>query len=133
VMIMGIVLPPTIEDSDCQSCEEGKVIEIMPEGHPNLEIEQTILSENQMTIFPNPFTNNFKVTYNFETKGDYLLHVYDVKGQLLFAKSYQLSEGEQTLDLDLSTQTLKEGMYIIQISDNADRILATNKVFRGEV
>jgi len=129
-MIMGIVIAyDELEQAPiCETkIEEEPVIEISPDVQA-----KNIPTEKQMTIYPNPFVDDFKVAYEFEAKGDYLFHLYDTNGRLLFAKSYQLSKGIQTVQLDVATQNLVDGVYILQISDKKDRILATKKVYKGQ-
>lgn len=129
-MIMGIVIAyDELEQAPvCETkIEEESVIEIAPDVQA-----KNVPTEKQMTIYPNPFVDDFKVAYEFEAKGDYLFHLYDTNGRLLFAKSYQLSKGTQTVQLDVATQNLVDGVYILQISDKKDRILATKKVYKGQ-
>ena len=118
--------------------EEGTFCEVesvpVEEIAPDVDLLETkgIATDIQMTIFPNPFIDNIQVNYDFEEQGDYLFHLYDNNGRLLFAKTYNLSKGKQAVDLDMATQHLLDGMYILQISDKQDRILATKKVLKGQ-
>ena len=100
---------------------------------PELEIieAEKIPEIPEVKIFPNPFITNLNVTYDYDAKGDYLFHVYDMKGRLLFARTYNLGKGKQTVNLDMANQRLLDGMYILQISDKQDRILTTKKVLKG--
>lgn len=124
-MIMGIMI-----------MEEAPICEVTPvpveEISPNAPTKKGFSENKQMTIFPNPFVEDIRVSYDFEETGDYLFHVYDSNGRLLFAKTFYLLKGEQAVDLDMATQDLVNGAYILQISDNKDRILATKKVFKGQ-
>lgn len=129
-MIMGIV---AYHPGEVAPICETKVEETdnLIEINPDLQAKG-IPAENQMTIYPNPFVEDFKVEYKFATKGDYLFHLYDTNGRLLFAKLYHLAKGKQTVELDIATQKLVDGVYILQISDERDMILATKKVFKGQ-
>ncbi|MFK7981467.1 MAG: carboxypeptidase-like regulatory domain-containing protein [Saprospiraceae bacterium] len=130
-LIMGIMIAQDFEEAPtCGTDEIITVEEDLPEITPSIEKE--ITSEQQMTVFPNPFVDNIKVSYDFAEKGDYLFNVYDRSGRLLLAKSYHLSKGEQTVTLNTMTQNLNNGVYILQLSDNQDRILATKKVYKGQ-
>lgn len=104
--------------------------EYIPE--PEIIEEETITKLPEVKIFPNPFVSNLNVTYNYDTKGEYLFHLYDMNGRLLFAKTYNLLKGKQTIELDVANKHLIDGVYILQISDKQDRILATKKVFKGQ-
>jgi len=73
-----------------------------------------------------------KASYDYPEKGDYLFHLYDTNGRLLFAKSYHLLKGKQTVEVDIATQNLGDGIYILQVSDSRDRILSTKKVYKGQ-
>ena len=104
-------------------------IEYIPE--PEIMEAEKIPVIPEVKIFPNPFIADLNVLYDYEAAGDYLFHVYDMKGRLLFARTYNLSKGKQTVNLDMANQRLLDGMYILQISDKQDRILATKKVLKG--
>lgn len=99
---------------------------------PDVIVEENIPVSPEIKIFPNPFISNLNVTYAYETKGDYLFHVYDMNGRLLFAKTYNLLKGKQTIELEVAALNLVDGAYILQLSDKQDRILATKKVFKGK-
>ncbi len=125
-MIMGIMI---MEEASVCEVESVPIEEIAPDV--DLLETKGIAKDIQMTIFPNPFIDNIQVNYDFEEQGDYLFHLYDNNGRLLFAKTYNLSKGKQTVDLDMAAQHLLDGMYILQISDKQDRILTTKKVLKG--
>jgi len=126
-MIMGIMI---MEEGTFCEAKSVPVEEIVPDV--DLLETKGIATDIQMTIFPNPFIDNIQVNYDFEEQGDYLFHLYDNNGRLLFAKTYNLSKGKQAVDLDMAAQHLLDGMYILQISDKQDRILATKKVLKGQ-
>lgn len=131
-VIMGIMIAHDFEEAP--TCGDKEIIELeeIPEITPDRTTAKNIPTENQMTVFPNPFVGNLKVSYDYMTKGDYLFHLYDTNGGLLFAKSYSLLKGNQTIELDMASKNLGDGVYILQISDNQDRILATKKVYKGQ-
>lgn len=128
-MIMGVIIMKA-----APVCEVAPVTEeeIIPEISPDVFTKKGTSEDKQMTIFPNPFIEDVRVQYDFEETGDYLFHLYDSNGRLLFAKTFSLLKGEQTVELDMATQHLVNGVYILQISDRQDRILATKKVFKGQ-
>ena len=132
VMIMGIMVAPDFEEAPICGTDEIVELEEIPEITPDATTEKGIPAEKQMTIFPNPFVHSLKVSYDFAEKGDYLFNVYDTNGRLLFAKPYHLLKGTQTVELEMATKNLNDGVYILQLSDSHDRILATKKVYKGQ-
>ena len=130
-MIMGIMIAPDLEEAPTCGGDEIVELEEIPEITPDVVTPKGIATENQMTVYPNPFVGNLKVSYDYTDKGDYLFHLYDRNGRLLFAKSYHLLKGEQTIELDMATQNLGDGVYILQVSDSQDRILSTKKIYKG--
>ncbi len=131
-MIMGIMIAPDFEEAPTCGTDEMVELEDIPEITPDVVVEKEIVVDQQMTVFPNPFVHNLKVSYDFAAKGDYLFNVYDMNGRLLFAKSYTLSKGEQTVELEMATKNLNHGVYILQLSDSQDRVLATKKIYKGQ-
>jgi len=131
-MIMGIMIAYDLEEAPICGGDEIVELEEIPEITPNVTIPKGISTENQLTVFPNPFINSLKASYDYPEKGDYLFHLYDTNGRLLFAKSYHLLKGKQTVEVDIATQNLGDGIYILQVSDSRDRILSTKKVYKGQ-
>lgn len=132
VMIMGMMIAPDFEETPTCGTDEIVELKAIPEITPDATTEKGIPAENQMTIFPNPFVHNLKISYDFADKGDYLFNVYDTNGRLLFAQPYHLLKGKQTVELEMATKNLNDGVYILQLSDSHDRILATKKVYKGQ-
>lgn len=97
-----------------------------------LEGEVELIIENKITVYPNPFTEKFKVTYLFEETDNYLFNLYDTKGSLVYATTKRLRKGEQVVELNPPIHQLVNGLYILQVSDSQDRILASKKVFKGQ-
>ncbi len=128
-MIMGVII---MEEAPVCGVDNVSIEEIIPEIKPDASTPKGVPTDKQMTIFPNPFMEDVRVSYDFEEQGDYLFHVYGSNGRLLFAKTFNLLKGKQTVDLNMMTQHLENGLYILQISDKQDRILATKKVFKGQ-
>ena len=124
-MIMGMIIAETGEKGTCEAGDNAFIEEI-PEIEPDLKINKATALD--ITVYPNPFTNQFKVDFEYKTDGDYLFHLYDMNGSLIYAKTYTLLKGKQTVDLDMNHQNLINGMYILQISDRQDRILASKKI-----
>ncbi len=132
VIVMGIMVMPDLEETPTCGTEEVVKIEEVPEITPDAVTEKGIITDQQMTVYPNPFINSLKVSYDFANTGDYLFNVYDTNGRLLFAKPYHLLKGQQTIELEMATKNLTDGVYILQLSDSRDRILATKKVYKGQ-
>lgn len=110
--------------------EEEAIPEIELEGEVEVEVE--LIIESKITVYPNPFTEKFKVTYLFEETDNYLFNLYDTKGSLVYATTKRLTKGEQIVELNPPIHQLVNGLYILQVSDSQDRILASKKVFKGQ-
>ena len=84
------------------------------------------LSSN-IFIYPNPNDGKFQVRYHSIATGEhYLLTVYDSKGARVFHKSYNASGIYTRMDVDL--RNAAGGVYLVELSTNRGRRLATSKV-----
>ena len=85
-------------------------------GNPNncafvAGIEQVKNISNEVTIYPNPTSNNVQVVTLHNNQEALLVTVYDVNGRLVLS---QTMSGEATLDVS----KLNEGIYHINLSGN---------------
>lgn len=65
-----------------------------------------------MTVFPNPATDN--VTVSFEAEGNYAVSVTDMQGRQVFASNYNDLFGAQSINIP--TDKLMNGSYIVTVS-----------------
>ena len=113
---------PTITES-----ESNKEVSSENEAEEELEkIEDPLPIEN---IFPNPFIDFVNLELNLENEDRYLFHLYNLKGELIWAKTYELSEGEQNLRLDFSLLNTAPGIHFLRITDGKHE-LQTKKIIK---
>jgi len=74
------------------------------------EMEEAFLIEAK--VFPNPFTNEIKLTVASAISTDVELLVYSIAGELVHAESRTVTEGKTQLDLELGN--LEPGTYILK-------------------
>jgi hypothetical protein len=73
-------------------------------------------SENQPKIFPNPTTDNFFIVFdeNADVSTNREARVYDLAGNLQFTRSFD----DNAYVLEINTENMSKGMYIVVISAN---------------
>ncbi len=91
------------------------------------EEEQPLLPISD--IFPNPFVDFVNVELNIEKEDFYLFHLYNLNGQLIWAKTFDLREGEQSLRLDFSSVRMAAGIHFLRITDGRYEI-QTKKIIK---
>lgn len=91
---------------------------------PNLSSTNLIAVENEIKVWPKPFTNNLNIKNLTTKKMDQLL-LYDVNGRTVF--SQKLLEPKQTSTWNLTQLPL--GVYFLQYK--IDNILYATKVVKG--
>lgn len=77
------------------------------------------LDDNQLTVYPNPATDQAFVKFNTKHIGKALVQVYDVTGKLVYQQDQLLTPNENTIELN--TQALNNGMYIVYVNDGAQK------------
>jgi hypothetical protein len=86
-----------------------------PDGVTNLKHKN-----QQMLVFPNPFTNRCQLIFVNEPNADFSFALYDITGKLI---NNATGQGNQYL---VKTETLEQGVYIAEIT-------AGDEVFRSRV
>jgi hypothetical protein len=81
------------------------------------------ISTNELKIYGNPVRE--KITFSYTTSGSQLTEVkiYDVAGKVMMSQKINSPEGTNMMSLPLS-ETLKPGMYVVEVSNGADRQIA---------
>ncbi|WP_161635284.1 GEVED domain-containing protein [Aquimarina macrocephali] len=80
--------------------------------------------DDTITIFPNPFTENFVINTSTLDKRDLVVKVYDIQGKLLIHKKYGKNPGQITL----GQQIKMSGSYFVKIM--TDTKTETLRVFK---
>jgi hypothetical protein len=68
-----------------------------------------------LSVWPNPFTNDFNIGINSNIEATTVLHLYDMIGRLLASKSVNLRKGSNLYNF--SFPDLPAGTYVIKIGD----------------
>lgn len=116
----------TLEDV-LMTNDEGLVPEIYVEGVENQKIELRAFYDPaapvtyDANVTPNPFTDNTKLQINIPAGTEFLVYVYDVKGQELFKRKY-LSTDNQS-DVVFGPELIRSsGMYYYRVSSDLGEI-----------
>jgi hypothetical protein len=95
------------------------VVGTMPS--PNAVAE--ISSANEFMIFPNPVSESATIQWNATATEQGRLDIFNAQGQLVSSERYSVSAGTQ--QVQLSTQALSAGMYIVRSVSNAGTVHQT--------
>ena len=77
-------------------------------------------TENQLTIFPNPFSQTTTISFNIEKSASVILDVYDVKGQKVYSETKGKLLGVQQINFNRAQ--LQSGVYFVSISAGEEKI-----------
>ncbi len=81
----------------------------------------TVLGNNRIKIYPNPFRNNFTVLIKPENTATAIFRLYDAAGKLYFSKQISLqAEQVQAIQFD-NRQPLQRGIYTLKFSDGKSK------------
>ena len=98
------------------------VVGTMPS--PNAVAE--ISSANNFMIFPNPVSESATIQWNATSSEQGRLDIFNAQGQLVSSERYNVSTGAQ--QVQLNTQSLAAGMYIVRSVSNAGAVRQTTFV-----
>ena len=93
---------------------------------PNPNAVAEISSANDFMIFPNPVSESATIQWNATATEQGRLDIFNAQGQLISTERYTLSAGAQ--QVDLNTQSLSSGMYIVRSVSNAGAVRQTTFV-----
>lgn len=70
---------------------------------------------DRVTVYPNPFASDFYVHLPHASVGELNLELLSITGNRLYATSYMLAPGSQTLPIKLQQQMLPAGVYVLRL------------------
>lgn len=79
-----------------------------------LGIKENNISENNISVFPNPANNYFSISINLVQSEDILFELFDVSGKKIFGKKESVGAGNTTKTIRLEQYDC--GMYILKVS-----------------
>lgn len=71
---------------------------------------------NSFSVYPNPCTNNFNISFNEDIKGKINLSILDITGRII--KSQTIIKDNQNTDFTVSIPELNSGIYLLKIENN---------------
>ena len=81
----------------------------------------TILGNNRIKAYPNPFKGTFSILIKPATGGSAVFKLYDISGRLIASKVSDVQQDvAQLITLD-KMQALAKGIYILQYSNGSDK------------
>ena len=83
-------------------------------------------------VYPNPFVDFLNVKLQVEKESPYLFHLYNLNGQLIWARTYDLAKGNQELRLDFTSITMAPGYHFLRVTDGNHEI-QTKKIIKVNV
>lgn len=101
-----------------------------PNAEAETETADTQLSVNDITIFPNPTSNQSTVSYTIDTAGDYTIELRDERGNVVKVLAQgPLEAGTYQVEADLSRQ--EGGVYYIALSNGKQLVSKKLILTRG--
>ena len=78
---------------------------------------------------PNPFTSQFNINFQSAERSTILISIYNMSGQLQFAKQVSVSAGFNSIAV-YEASKLSKGMYVVRVNLDG-QVIATEKVIRN--
>ncbi|MDP1744094.1 MAG: T9SS type A sorting domain-containing protein, partial [Bacteroidota bacterium] len=93
-------------------------------GIPNFCLANTILtgidnhelSSDKLYVHPNPFNNNFEITFYSNKKQLIDIELYDISGREIFRKHENVSANSFNVFNFNEANTLSKGLYMLKLS-----------------
>ena len=81
-------------------------------------------NDDQVLVYPNPFTNYIEIEHSRAPKEDVLLELYDYVGKKLYAKTSSYAKDY------IEFKDLTVGTYLLLIKDKDGKVISSNKLIK---
>jgi hypothetical protein len=124
-VVAGGFLTPN--DENVTGLQEFGLFVFTPNGGPFIALPSIPVSVNNQSLdiqniqmFPNPASDNARISFNSLNSGDCLIKVMDLNGRSVKnIPSFMANSGMNTIEIDLTG--IASGMYIVQVEINGER------------
>jgi hypothetical protein len=80
----------------------------------SVSIQESPVVSNEIMIYPNPTNGNFTLSYQSNETSETTIHLYNLVGQVVLAKSVSQVNGLNTVNFDISS--FSQGIYMIELT-----------------
>lgn len=80
-------------------------------------------------VAPNPFTSQFSINYQSDTRETISIRVFNMNGQLHMTKNASVAKGYNSISVPVLSN-LSKGMYVVQVSGE-NGVIATQRVVKN--
>lgn len=100
-------------------------------GTCNIGINENVLNENSVKVFPNPFTNSFTLNFYLLQPQKLNIRITDLLGRVVKdIGQKEFSSGTAAFDVSIGKEQLNNGMYLLTIS--SDNGMIVKKITKAE-
>lgn len=85
-------------------------------------------TKNVLKVFPNPFMDNLKTEFKLESSGQMKILMLNELGKVVQSQIFEGYKGANSINM--STQGLPSGVYIIQVLDKSGQLYGVEKVIK---
>lgn len=76
-------------------------------------------SKNSIAVFPNPFTNEFNISFVSNVEGYIAYDILDIQGKVIVSKSDLVMQGSNTIVID-NCNNINNGIYFVRMNINGE-------------
>ncbi len=121
---MGEVLVQTLQADDNVFLTQGFV---QPEIAKQTDVEASLLTENKISIYPNPAINHLNVKLKEIDAKEINIRIIDITGKLRIEKEFELKESGNEIQLEI--KELSKGIYFISVLEE-EKLLKRTKFYK---
>ncbi len=93
-------------------------------GICNVGINENVLTENNFTVYPNPFSNSFHLQFYLLHSENFKIEITDILGKVVKTiVQKEFVEGENNLEINISEGEMSKGIYLLNVVSDKGRIV----------
>lgn len=83
-----------------------------------------------LSIFPNPFSYNFNLSFNSKKEFNGIFKLINTLGEVVYSKNTNIIQGENILDINTESLNLASGYYFLKLESESENIFLGIKTLK---
>lgn len=86
---------------------------------PVVKVSASVNTVNGLSVFPNPYSDSYQVSFNAATDGDATIEMADIQGRVILSETSSVTAGNNSIPMN-NVGTVNAGIYFVRVTKDGE-------------